>query len=137
MPNSYIVDESRNFKEHRRFGLFGTSKTTQELRNSIDILYGQNKELRSSIHTLSEQLTNEKQLHERLEGENEQLEGKVDELKQRLSVSEHHLVATEYQLKLSQQGMDAHKKRCETYEAEIERLRKEIRRLQDFSAQFF
>jgi hypothetical protein len=66
MPNSYFIDTSSDFKAHGRgeWRVFGPSKTTEELRKSIDILSERlkhvtklNTELRSRIDTVSEQLT--------------------------------------------------------------------------------
>ena len=66
MSNSYFIDTSSDFKAHAGEGwrVFGPSKTTEELRKSIDILSEKsirerklNTELRSRIDTVSEQLT--------------------------------------------------------------------------------
>ena len=112
MLNLYFVDTSSDFKAH---GLLGPSKTTEELRKSIDISSEKlirerklNTELRSRIDTLSEQLTTEKQLNERLDRENKQWEGDVDKLKKNLGISERNLAATELLLKVSQQEADTY-----------------------------
>ncbi len=113
MSNSYFIDTSSDFKAHAGEGwrVFGPSKTTEELRKSIDIL--------------SERLKTEKQLNERLDRENTQWEGEVDKLKERLSHAEHNLEALELQLRISRQEAAAHKSRCEQYEAACDLLRKE------------
>jgi hypothetical protein len=129
MPNLYFVDAGSNFKTH---GLLGPSRTTEELRRSIDIRSEQlirerqlNTELRSSNDALSQQLTTAEQLNERLDRENKQWKGEVDKLKKNLGICERNLEATELLLKVSQQEAAARKRKCEECDAVCDVLRKE------------
>ncbi len=121
MLNLYFVDTSSDFKAH---GLLGPSKTTEELRKSIDICSAQlirerqlNTELRSSNDALSQQLTTEKQLNERLDRENKQWKGDVDKLKKELFGAQ----------QVAKQSMEIQKDHKLNYEAKLT----EIKRLED------
>ncbi len=91
--------------------VFGPSKTTEELRKSIDIL--------------SERLKHEKQLNERLDGEKKQWEAEMDKLQKQLYGSEHNLAATEFSLKVSKEEIVALKRKCEECDDVCDALRKE------------
>ena len=61
MSNTYFVDPTHNFQQH---GFFGTSKTTEELRKSVDTYKNsyekqvdQNAVLKREVTTLNQEIT--------------------------------------------------------------------------------
>ena len=90
MPNDYFVDSSRNFREtgiFREDGLFGPSRTTEELRQSNNTLHRwwragqeQNKTLTTENESLTRQFNTERQKYDELLGQFNTERQKNDEL---------------------------------------------------------
>jgi len=115
--NQYLVNtESSNFITH---GPFGESRTTKELRASIDKLLETKKSLLGENNQLKGEVENLERLNRELEGKNQQLKGQVEHLEGEVVKLTETLSILRLQLMNSHHNLDYYREKLDAAEEEV------------------